>query len=194
MKTYTECKGRNTLLWAWIEKCMRHFRIYCCLSNEGKKWAMKHEINDQCLRPMKNMHTAVLTARNWYQSQHVLNNFYHQRKFKTIFIKSSNIGPIPALYIQSFTESCGCMEGTMTPQSKLTPHPRPPKVEMEETSKTEDIKHCSTKMKRQISSRGILLFSWGFNCSILTPLKPTRVWHWDQWSLNFILKFKTFLC
>jgi len=28
-----------------------------------RKKELTHEINDQCLRPMKNMHTAVLTAQ-----------------------------------------------------------------------------------------------------------------------------------
>lgn len=65
--------------------CMRRISEYSIMyqmrREKKKKKALTHELSYQCLRPMKNMHTAVLTAQFWYQSQQIFYSFYDQRQF-----------------------------------------------------------------------------------------------------------------
>lgn len=105
MKPYPECKGK--IFYCEHGMYKRRFRIYCYISNEEKK-KLWHEINEQCLRQMKNMHTCsnstiLIPITTYYIA------------FMTMFIKIANIGPTPALLsiIQIFSESCRCVEGTM---------------------------------------------------------------------------------
>lgn len=101
--------------------------------------------------------------------------------FMTMSIKIANIGPTPVLLsvIQIFSESCSCVEGTM--RANWQPHLRQQKVEMEEHQKQKTKTLFYKSKKANIIPMNIIIWMRNLNCSILTPLKPTKVYHWDQW-------------
>lgn len=174
VKTYTECKGKMFYCEHGMYKM--HFRICCYISNEEKrpltwdKWTVLQR-NEEHAHSCSNS-TILIPITGYYIA------------FMTMFIKIANIGPTPALLsiIQIFSESCRCVEGTMRANWHPTSGSRRQRWRKHQKQKTKPLFYKSKKAN--IIPRNIIICKRNLNCSILTPLKPRRVCHWDQWSLK----------
>lgn len=161
------------------------FRICRYISNEEKKaltwdkWTVL-ETNEE------HAHSCC-TQHNSDTNHNILYSFY-DNAYKNCKYWTYSCFSIHYQNLQWLLQVCG-----RNNESKVTPHLRQQKVEMEEHQKQKTKTLFYKSKKANIIPRNIIICTRNLNCSILTPLKPMTVWHWDQWSLNFILIFKTFL-